>query len=112
MDAPAIYLVNFWIRPGHETEVFDWLDNGHLVDVVKQPGILWTRRYALSEADNEGWPAYAMIYGVESEDALQNYFKSDAPIRYAKERQSLGLDDLLKMDRNWGSLEFAVDADA
>lgn len=112
MDAPAIYLVKFWIRPGGEDRVFKWLDDGHLKDVVDQPGFLFTRRYRLAEPDDEGWPAYAMIYGVESIEALETYFDSDATKRYAQERIDLGLDDLLKMDRSWGSLEFAVDADA
>jgi hypothetical protein len=110
MDAPAIYLVKFWIRPGDEAKVFAWLDGGHLQDVVAQPGFLWTRRYKLVEADPQGWPAYAMIYGVESLESLYAYFASDATKRYAEERIALGLDASLKMDRNWGTLDVAINA--
>jgi hypothetical protein len=110
MNAPAIYMVKFWIKPGGEERVFDWLDKGHLADVVRQPGFLWTRRYRLIEPDEEGWPAFAMIYGVESLEALEAYFQSEATACYAKEREDLGLNDLLKMDRNWGTQEFAMDA--
>ena len=110
MDAPAIYLVKFWIKPGEEARVLDWLDGGHLQDVVAQPGFLWARRIALVEPDADGWPAHAMIYGVTSLDALRTYFESDAPRRYAQERVALGLDPLLRMDRNWGTVAVSVDA--
>lgn len=110
MEAPAIYMVKFWVKPGGEKRVFDWLDGGHLQDVVAQPGFLWARRYDLVEPDAEGWPAYAMIYGVESLDALYAYFDSEATKRYAHERIELGLDALLKMDRNWGTTALSVNA--
>lgn len=110
MDAAAIYLVKFWIKPGGEKKVFDWLDGGHLKDVVAQRGMLWARRYKLAEPDAAGWPAYAMIYGVESLAALEAYFRSDASKRYAQERIALGLDALLKTERSWGTLDAAVNA--
>ena len=109
MKAPTVYLVRFWVKPGGEKKVFDWLDKGHLQDVVAQPGFLWARRYKLAEPNAEGWPGYSMIYGVESLAALKAYFDSAATKRYAEERKSLGLDALLKMDRVWGTLEVAVD---
>ena len=111
MNAPAVYIVKFWVKPGGEKKVFAWLDGGgHLKDVVAQRGFLWARRYKLSEPDKDGWPAYAMIYGVKSLDALRAYFNSAATKRYAQERVELGLDGLLRMDRNWGTLEVAVEA--
>ncbi|MCW5770177.1 MAG: hypothetical protein KIT16_00975 [Rhodospirillaceae bacterium] len=112
MEAPALYMVKFWVKPGGEKKVFDWLDGGHLQDVVKQPGFLWARRYKLVEPDKDGWAAHAMLYGVKSLDALYAYFKSEPTKRYAQERIELGLDPLLKMDRNWGTLELAVAAPA
>jgi hypothetical protein len=110
VNAPAVYLVRFWVRPGGEKRVFDWLDGGHLKDVVGQPGFLWARRYKLAEPDEDGWPGYAMIYGVASPAALEAYFASPDTRRYAEERKALGLDALLKMDRSWGTLDAAVDA--
>lgn len=109
MNAPAIYLVKFWIKPGAQERVLAWLDGGHLQDVVAQPGFLWARRIEFAEPDTEGWPAHAMIYGLTSLEALDAYFKSDAPARYAKERRELDLDPLLKMDRNWGKTVVSVD---
>lgn len=108
-DAPAFYLVRFWVKPGGEQRVFDWLDGGHLKDVVDQPGFLWARRYKLVRPDADGWAAYAMIYGATSVAALDAYFASAATRQYAQERISLGLDALLKMDRNWGTPEAAVE---
>ncbi len=110
MNAPAVYLVKFWVKPGGEKDVFAWLDGGHLEDVVGQPGFLWARRYKLAQPDAEGWPCYVMIYGVNSVAALEAYFASAATKRFAEERVALGLDRLLKMDRNWGTLDAAVDA--
>jgi hypothetical protein len=49
---------------------------------------------------------------VKSADALRAYFASAATKRYVQERVQLGLDPLLRMDRNWGTLEIAVDAPA
>lgn len=108
MDAPAVYIVRFWIKPGHERAVLDWLDGGHIADVVKQPGFRYARRFKLEEPDQDGWPAYAMIYGVESLAALKEYFESEATKRYAAEREALGLSPLLRMDRNWGVTELSV----
>jgi hypothetical protein len=110
VNAPVVYLVKFWVKPGGEKQVFGWLDGAHLKDVVSQPGFLWARRYKLAEPDKDGWPGYAMIYGVKSPEALRAYFNSPATKRYAQERVDLGLDRLLRMDRAWGTLEAAVDA--
>jgi hypothetical protein len=112
MNAQAVYLVKFWVKPGGEKKVFGWLDGGHLKDVLAQPGFLWARRYKLVEPDKDGWPAYAMIYAVQSLEALYAYFNSPATKRYAQERIELGLDGLLRMDRNWGTLDAAADAPA
>ncbi len=109
MNAEAVYLVRFWIKPGSERKVLNWLDGGHIADVVNQPGFRWARRFALEQPDAEGWPAYAMIYGVESLDALRTYFDSAAAKGYAEERARLGLDPLLRMDRNWGTTDLALD---
>jgi Domain of unknown function (DUF4286) len=108
VDAPAVYLVRFWIQPGHEQKVLDWLDGGHIADVIKQPGFLWARRFKLETPDDDGWPAHAMIYGIESVEALKVYFEGEASRRYAKEREEIGLDALLRMDRNWGTLELSL----
>lgn len=109
-EANTVYMVRFWIKPGGEDKVLDWLDNGHIADVVSQPGFLWARRYRLEGEDADGWAAHAMIYGLESMDHLHAYFESDAARGYGEERETLGLAPLLRMDRAWGVTEFGVDA--
>ncbi|MDH3232136.1 MAG: DUF4286 family protein [Alphaproteobacteria bacterium] len=109
MSGDAVYMIRFWVKPGSEQKVLDWLDGGHIADVVQQPGFLWARRFTLEEPDDEGWPAFAMLYGVESLEALKTYFESEAAKGYGAERAQLGLDALLKMDRNWGVTALTVE---
>ncbi len=78
MNQPIVYPVKFWVKPGGQKKVFEWLDGGHLQDVVAQPGFLWASRYKLTEPDKDGWPAYAMIYGVKSWEALRAYLANPA----------------------------------
>jgi hypothetical protein len=112
-DAGAVFMVRFWIRPDAIDTVLGWLDGGHIAEVVDAPGFLWARRIKLTNEDaaDDGWPGYAMIYGAENLDALHRYFKSDAPERFAIERAEKGLDELIRMERDWGVVEFAIDAD-
>ena len=56
MNATAIYLIRFWIKPGSEDKVLGWLDGGHIADVVKQPGFRWAQRIALELPDADSWP--------------------------------------------------------
>jgi hypothetical protein len=40
MDAPYFYIVKFWVHPDGHKSVLDWLDRGHMAEVVAQPGFL------------------------------------------------------------------------
>jgi|SRR5262245_23342777 len=106
MDAPFVYLVRFWVNPAGAAAVLRWLDDGHMRDVVAQPGFLWVRRVRLEQNSPEGWPGYLMIYGLESRDALQAYFNGPAPARFAQERKPF--EHHLCMDRSWGVVDAAV----
>ena len=110
MDAPVVFIVRFWIKPGSQDTVLAWLDGGHIAEVVGQPGFLWARRYRLESQSEDGWPAYAMIYGLSSMADLHSYFNGEAPKRFASERAEKGLDDLMQVGRDWGEAEFAVEA--
>ncbi len=70
MDAPVVFIVRFWIKPGAQDTVLAWLDGGHIAEVVGEPGFLWARRYRLDAESGDGWPAYAMIYGLASMEEL------------------------------------------
>ena len=89
MNAPVVYLVKFWVKPGGEKKVFDWLDGGHLQDVVAQPGFRWASRYKLTEPDKDGWPAYAMIYGVKSADRCAPISPAPPPSATCRSASSL-----------------------
>lgn len=106
----AVYMVRFWIRPDGVDTVLAWLDQGHIAEVIEAPGFLWAQRIRLvnDDAAHDGWPAFAMIYAVESLDALYDYFKSDAPERFAAERAEKGLDELLRVERDWGVVDFSA----
>jgi len=108
MDAPVVFIVRFWIKPGSEDAVLAWLDGGHIAEVVGEPGFLWARRYRLDSESDDGWPAHVMIYGLASPEDLQNYFIGEAPKRFARQRAELGLDELLRVERDWGVEEFGV----
>jgi len=99
MKEQTIYIVKLWIRPEACERFFDWLNTSHFADVVALPGFLWGRSYALEEAGEDGWPAHMMMYGIESREALESYFNSDAPAGFTQERIDLGLDDDLRFER-------------
>ncbi len=103
MEEKTVYIVQFWTRPDGGERVIEWLNGTHLADVVSQPGFLWARMFAMEQTSDDGWPAYMMMYGLESREALETYFNSDAQARYAKEREALGLDELLRVERYVGT---------
>lgn len=111
MEEKAVYIVQFWIDPDEGHKVMDWLTGTHLADVVAQPGFLWARMFDLEQTDDDGWPAYMMMYGLESRDMLDAYFNSDAPVRYARERTELDLDRLIRANRFFGKPAMRIDAD-
>lgn len=103
MEEKTLYVVQFWVHPERGDKVLDWLNGMHLADVVAQPGFIWARMITMEQKDDDGWPAYMMMYGLKSREDLENYINSDAPIRYAKEREELGLDELIRANRYIGT---------
>jgi hypothetical protein len=53
-----------------------------------------------------------MIYGAENLEALHTYFKSDEPARFAQERAEKGIDELIRVERDWGVVEFSADSES
>ena len=87
MDAPYFYLVKFWVHPESRKAVLEWLDSGHMADMVALPGFLFVRRVKLEQDSADGWSGFMMIYGVESKTALQHYFDGPAPAKFAQQRK-------------------------
>ena len=50
-DARFFLVVRFWIAPGGDAQVMRWLEGGHMAEVLRQPGFLWTRRLKLAEEE-------------------------------------------------------------
>ena len=75
MDAPYFYLVKFWVHPESSKAVLEWLDSGHMADMVALPGFLFVRRVKLEQDSEDGWSGFMMIYGVEFEGGLAALFR-------------------------------------
>lgn len=103
MDAPYLYIVKFWIHPDGLKTVMGWLDGRHMAEVVAQPGFLFVRRVRLEQDAPDGWSAHMMIYGLDSKAALQRYFDSPAPARFALERKPF--EHHLRMERVFGAVD-------
>lgn len=104
MDASVVYLVKFWVSPEGQREVFAWLDGGHNAEVLAQPGFRYFQRIRLEQDAEDGWLAYAMVYGLDSREALENYFGNTAlHAKFNAERAPFA--HHLRMDRAWGQVE-------
>lgn len=77
-EAAHFYVVRFWVAPEGKADLLQWLANGHVAEVVGQPGFLWCRQLDLQQPDAQGWEAHAMIYGVESKAAFDRYVANTA----------------------------------
>ena len=108
MDAPYFYLVKFWVHPESRKAVLDWLDSGHMADMVALPGFLFVRRVKLEQESEDGWSGFMMIYGVESKAALQRYFDGPAPAKFAQQRKQF--EHHLRMERVFGAVDASVSA--
>ncbi len=105
MKEPGFFLiVRFWVAPQAEAQVIDWLDDGHVAEVVRQPGFLWCRRIRLAEKDANGWSGYSMIYGIASAADFEGYSTNKLlHEKFARERAPF--EKLLKIDRFAGPVE-------
>ena len=105
MKEPGFFLiVRFWVAPQAEAQVIDWLDGGHVAEVVRQPGFLWCRRIRLAEKDANGWSGYWMIYGIASKEDFEGYSANKLlHEKFARERAPF--EKQLKMDRFAGPVE-------
>ena len=104
LDAPYRYIVRYWIAPAAKPRVMEWLDGGHMAEVVAQPGFRWARRIRLDEVDSLGWRAFTNFYGLESKAALDAYVKDPVRQRYAEEQKPLA--GQMRVERSRGGSEF------
>ena len=107
MDAPVMYVVKFWVFPAGHREVFDWLDGGHCAEVIAQPGFLFFKRLKLEQTSDDGWDSYMMLYGLQSREALEDYF-ANAALHAKFTAQRAPFVHHLRMDRAWGHVELSL----
>jgi hypothetical protein len=107
-DANFFLVVHFFIAPGGEGQVMRWLEGGHMAEVLRQPGFLWTRRLKLTESDaTGGWSAHAMIYGIESREHYEKYMtNTELHAKFAKEREPFA--SKLRIERFAGEVDFSL----
>jgi len=107
-EAGFFLIVRFWIAPGGEPQVMRWLEGGHMAEVLRQPGFLWTRRLKLPEEDaTGGWSAHAMIYGIESRQDYDAYIANQRlHAKFNKEREPFATK--LRIERFSGEVDFSL----
>ena len=109
MNDPGFILgVRFWVAPEAKTRMMEWLQGGHVGEVVSQPGFLWGRMLDLKQTDDKGWEAYSMIYGVASRAAI-DAFNADTALaaRFAEERRRFA--GMLRIEVFMGDVVFGTD---
>jgi hypothetical protein len=80
-EANYFLVVRFSVEPHAKAQLMQWLDGGHVAEVLRQKGFLWCKRLRLGEHQ------FAMIYGIESRAAFEAY-EANAVLKakFAKER--------------------------
>ena len=106
MDAPVLYMVRVWVRPDGGRAYLDWLERTHMAEVIREPGFLWARKCRLAQGDERGWAGYLLIYGLDSQAALDAYLNSPARERFWKELEPFAA--VHRAERFWGTVDFCV----
>jgi hypothetical protein len=105
-DAQFFLVVRFWIAPGGREQVMRWIEDGHMGEVMRQPGFLWVRRLKIPERDATGWSAHAMIYGIQSKAHYEQYMTNHAlHTKFSKEREPFATK--LRIERFAGEVDFS-----
>jgi len=73
----VFYELTIEVDPQSAREWLDWYTRVHVFDVLRQPGFKRASFYCV-EADADEWARYIITYEVESREALDAYFRSEA----------------------------------
>ena len=102
-------MVRVWIAPEGGERYLHYLESQHMAQVIREPGFLWARKCRLEQPDEKGWPGYLLIYGLDSQAALDAYLVSPARDRFWKELQAFG--NVQHAERFYGAVDFALDVE-
>jgi len=97
-DASFFLVVRFSVEPQAEAQLMQWLDGGHVAEVLRQPGFLWCRRLRLGEHE------FAMLYGIESRAAFQAY-EANAALKAKFARERAPFEKHMRIERFCGEAE-------
>ena len=103
-----IYVVRFWIAHEARGQIMDWLNGGHIRNVIGYPGFLWCRSIDLGERDDKGWHAHAMIYGIESAKSFGDY-QADKVLQQRFVEQRTDFAHQLRIERFAGTVTLSED---
>src|SRR5881397_2763909 len=79
-----------------------------MAEVISEPGFLWARKCRLEQTDEQGWAGYLLIYGLESQEALETYLHSPARDRFWQELEPFN--DVHRAERFYGAVDFQIDS--
>lgn len=97
-EASFFLVVRFTVEPQAEAQLMQWLDGGHVAEVLRQPGFLWSRRLRL------GAHEFAMLYGIESRAAFEAY-EANAALKAKFARERAPFEKHMRIERFSGEVE-------
>ena len=106
-EAPVMYLTRYWLSPDGGKTFLKWLEEIHIADVLAQPGVLWARKIALDQADEQHWTSILIVYGFQSRDELNNYLSSQTRADFWREIEVF--EEVQRSERIWGEVDFILD---
>ncbi len=106
-DASVYYMIRSWVNPDGGNRYVDWLEKTHIAEMQKVSGVLWSRKIALEQADDDGWEGLLMVYGFEDRAALSHYL--DSPVRNKFYEEMSEFKDVQRSERFYGEVDFKLD---
>lgn len=81
-ERPLGYFVFSWVDASMAQELVDWLCNGHVAEVLEQPGMLRAEVIVLDERSPEGRIGVVCAYQLRSQQDYDAYLSSSAKARF------------------------------
>ena len=99
MKNPNFFLVvRFSVEPQAQAQLMQWLDGGHVAEVLSQKGFLWCKRLRL------GAHEFAMLYGIESRAAFEAY-EANSALKAKFSRERAPFEKHMRIERFFGETE-------
>ncbi len=78
------YCLLIEIDPVRGGPYLDWLKNGHIYEVYRNPGFLAAKLIELDEKAPDGWRRFMVLYSVKNKAVLKDYWAGEAFKAYAE----------------------------